>query len=147
MLNREEAIDALKKAFKAGNITLYLGAGVSVANGLPSWEQLILAMYFAAISEEKMKGWRPFPNYLYAIAEFQLQRSQEPLEIMARKIRKYYPSADEFLKYLKMTLYQGFMHEDTESLQPMDASQLIAANPTLAAVAGLCDASAPQVGS
>jgi len=144
MLDRKQAVAALKKAFKAGNITLYLGAGVSVANGLPSWDQLILAMYFAAISEEKMKGWRPFPNYLYAIAEFQLNRSQEPLEIMARKIRKYYPNPDEFLKNLKMTLYQGFMQEGTESLQPMDAAELCSANPTLDAVAGLCNASAPK---
>lgn len=145
-MDRKQAIAALQKAFKAGKITLYLGAGVSVANGLPSWDQLILAMYFAAISEEKMKGWRPFPNYLYAIAEFQLNRSQEPLEIMARKIRKYYPSPKDFLKNLKMTLYQGFMHEGTESLQPMDAHALTAANPTLAAVASLCNASKPARG-
>ena len=71
MMTKDQAIEELRLAFQKNNITLYLGAGVSVVNGLPIWNQLILAMYFGAISEERMDGWRPFSNYLYAIVEYQ----------------------------------------------------------------------------
>ena len=138
MLTRDQAVSELRKAFKKKNLTLYLGAGVSVSNGLPTWNQLILAMYFAAISEERMHGWRPFSNYLYAIAEYQLQRSEEPLEIMARKIRKYYPDHVEFLENLKRTLYQGFMDDGGNYFHHIYRDQLLDANPTLKAVQKLC---------
>ena len=80
----------LQKAFKEKNITLYIGAGVSIGSNLPSWEKLVLAMYFAKISEQEMQGWRPYPNYLLAIAEWHLRDCAEPLEITARKLLKYY---------------------------------------------------------
>lgn len=138
MLTRKQSVEELRKAFKKKNLTLYLGAGVSVANGLPTWNQLILAMYYAAISEERMQGWRPYSNYLYAIAEYQLARSEEPLEIMARKIRKYYPSSEEFLDNLKRTLYQGFMDDSINFYHDVHMYNLLDANPTLRAVQELC---------
>lgn len=146
MMTRTEAVAALNAAFDKKNLTLYLGAGVSVSNGLPTWNQLILAMYFAAISEERMHGWRPFSNYLYAIAEYQLERSQEPLEIMARKIRKYYPDHQEFLDNLKRTLYQGFMDDGGNYFHHIYRDQLLDANPTLKAVQQLCLAGGNEQG-
>lgn len=49
-------------------------------NGLPTWEELVLAMYFDVVSSEEIiddqgQRWKPFPNYLYAIAEWQLERT------------------------------------------------------------------------
>lgn len=34
----DAAMEQLREAFRGGNLALYLGAGVSVATGLPSWE-------------------------------------------------------------------------------------------------------------
>ena len=82
----DDSIPRLRDACRRGDVTLYLGAGVSVGNGLPTWEQLVLAMYYTAHSREKMSGWRPFPNYLFAIAEWHLKQSDEPLEITARNV-------------------------------------------------------------
>jgi hypothetical protein len=57
-----EALGRLRQAYEDRNLALYLGAGVSVANGIPTWEQLVSAMYFAAIEGQPMGPWCPYPN-------------------------------------------------------------------------------------
>jgi hypothetical protein len=60
----------LKNAFNKNRLTLYLGAGVSQASGLPSWEELVLSLYFRTLNDDMVEfNLRPFPNYLYALAE------------------------------------------------------------------------------
>ena len=138
MPTKEARLACLRKAYTEESLTLYLGAGVSVGNGLPTWEQLVLAMYFSAINEQSLHGWRPFPNYLFAIAEWHLRRTAEPLEITARKIRKYYENQDVFLKHVRQTLYAGFL--DSYDADPgMDHRLIREANSTLRAVAELCE--------
>ena len=138
----ERSLERLREAYAENRLTLYVGAGVSVGNGLPNWQELVLAMYFSAIADERMSGWRPFPNYLYAIAEWHLERVREPLDITARRCRKYYedkyPGA--FVDHLRKTLYAGFASSvSTEEYYDMDADELRDANPTLDAVARLCE--------
>jgi hypothetical protein len=82
-------IEEIRRAYRRGNLTLYLGAGVSKGNGLPTWAELVLAMYFTTKGGWKQR-WEPYPNYLYAIAEWQLQRRTEPPEITAQKVRQQY---------------------------------------------------------
>jgi SIR2-like protein len=137
---RERNISALSEAFQRGDLALYLGAGVSVANGLPPWDKLVLAMYFAAISPQPMTGTRPFPNYLFAIAEWHLNRAHEPLDITARRIRKYYGKDEDFFMNLRRTLYAGYANSDGGGeFQSLEQGSLRSANPTLNAVAGLCE--------
>ncbi|NQU84653.1 MAG: SIR2 family protein [Mariniphaga sp.] len=127
--------------FKKKNITFYLGAGVSVDNNLPSWEKLILAMYFSTISKQEMNGWRPYSNYLYAIAEWYLKNSSEPLEIIARKIQKYFVDQDhsEFIDLLHTTLY-GSMIDDYNVPYPfINGDYIRYENQTLKAIAELCE--------
>lgn len=141
----DTSLETLRKAYGNKNLTLYLGAGVSVDNGLPTWEKLVLAMYFSKISEQSFGGWRPFSNYLFAIAEWHLANSSEPLDITARKLRKYYDSGsgdeEEFLKSLYQTLYGGFLDTDRngEPFDYIDNWLLRDANTTLDAVAKLCE--------
>src|SRR5574342_652163 len=106
MLNTEQSVEMLRSAFHERNLTIYLGAGVSIGSHLPSWEKLVLAMYFSKVSQEKLGGWRPLSNYLYAIAEWQLANSTESLEITARKLRRFYASQSEnaFLEDLYLSL-------------------------------------------
>jgi hypothetical protein len=100
-------LEPLQEAFKRGNLTFYLGAGVSKASGLPSWEELVQALYFTTLQEEwYMNILRPFPNYLFALAEWVLKQKNEPLDIIIRKIKDFYPE-DAFLKRLRETLYAG----------------------------------------
>lgn len=135
----QKNVSALREAYQQNNLTLYLGAGVSVANGLPPWQQLVLAMYFANISRQRMGGWRPFSNYLFAIAEWHLSRSKEPLEITARRLRKYYKTGDEFLTNLRRTLYAGYAYPGGARFVPLQLQAIRNANPTLDAVARLCE--------
>lgn len=133
--------EILKKASDRNDITLYLGAGVSVASGLPTWERLVLAMYFSSISEQKMKGWQPFSNYLYAIAEWYLQNETEPLEITARKLRRYLTDradAPEFIESLHQNLYQHFLNKAGEPVS-FDTYLIKEGNATLKAVGEFCD--------
>src|SRR5438552_1069139 len=105
MLTKNQHVGQLRKAFRAGNLTLYVGAGLSVGNGLPSWDKLVLAMYFSAIKRDDIvEAIRPFPNYLFAIAEWHLERRREPLDITARKIRNLYTDESLFLEKLHQTL-------------------------------------------
>jgi hypothetical protein len=127
----------LRQAFADGELVLYLGAGVSMASGLPSWEKLILSMYFGAITEARVGG-RPFSNYLYAIAEWHLRNVRQPAEVVARKVRAMFDDPDEFTARLKEVLYA--------SDPPGDAGPLRNGNATLAAVAELCAASPAEGG-
>jgi hypothetical protein len=100
-------IAEIRAAYKRGNLTLYLGAGVSKGNGLPTWSELVLAMYFTAIEGDWKYRWRPYPNYLFAVAEWQLRHRPEPPEVTAQKVRQYYQDPWEFLEDLRTTLYAG----------------------------------------
>jgi SIR2-like domain len=133
-----KALAELRQAYRDNNLTLYLGAGVSLASGLPNWNQLVLALYHRAASGDWKTRWVPYPNYLYAIAEWQLERGHEPLEITARKIRQFYNNENEFFEDLKATLYGGFTNESTGELENPGAYSLRQGNTTLKAVAQLC---------
>lgn len=140
MPDTERSIQLLRDAFRDKNLTLYLGAGVSIGSKLPSWEKLVLAMYFSKISQERLGGWRPYSNYLYAIAEWQLANSTESLEITARKLRRFYRSQNEdsFLEDLYLSLYGVFL-ADGRPRPEIDRGMLRSNNTTLEAVAKLCE--------
>jgi SIR2-like domain len=130
-------IAKIQAAYRCGNLTLYLGAGVSKGNGLPTWAELVLAMYFNAMKDHWEGQWRPYPNYLYAIAEWLLQRRTEPPEITAQKVRQCYKTPKAFLSDLRKCLYGG---GDFHPYGP----DLCAVNPTLKSVSKLCRGSGIQ---
>ena len=138
MTRTGEAIASLKRAYQNGTLSLYLGAGVSVGSGLPTWDKLVLAMYFSALSKDSLQPWRLYPSYLFATAEWHLERSNEPLEITARKLRRYYQDDDDFMLHLWETLYAGFLDGLSGGNKTVESSAICRGNPTLAGVTGLC---------
>jgi hypothetical protein len=52
-----DARRSLKKAVRSGGITLVLGAGVSIARGLPSWTALVRALWMRLSSEKDVPDW------------------------------------------------------------------------------------------
>lgn len=107
-----------------------------MGSNLPSWEKLVLAMYFSLTSDQKLNGWSPFPNYLYAISEWYLSRQREPLEITARKLLKYFSQNrsldnEKFIDSLHDNLYAPYR---TASSFP---AQAINKNKTLIAISEL----------
>jgi hypothetical protein len=102
---------ALREAFHSGRLTFYLGAGVSVGSGIPSWEELVQALYFYTLNEESfIYELKPYPNYLFALAEWVMKQKKEPLEIITRKIKQWYEGRD-FLKILTEILYAGLARD------------------------------------
>ncbi len=135
----EPHVPEIRQALARREVTIYLGAGVSMGSGLPSWEQLVLAMYYQALSGTDLHGWRPFPNYLFAIAEYHLRHSAEPPDITAQKLLYHYGREDHggFFADLKVTLYSPFA--ESGSIQLPEPSELRAGNTTLGAIASLCE--------
>lgn len=131
----KSAREALQRGFEQGRLTLYLGAGVSAASGLPTWQRLVLAMYFDMLSQSDQ---RAYSNYVHAVAEWMLARSPDPLEITAQKIRMHFGNrAAAFLKSLRRQLYAGF--EERGAFHVPERRKLRSGNPTLRAVATLCE--------
>ncbi len=131
----------LRRAYAQGNLVLYVGAGVSVGSGLPTWQNLVLAMYFSALSKKASGSVLLNPGYLFATAEWHLEGGKEPLEITARKIRQYYEDDEDFVQHLWETLYAGFLDASGRSPDSINLSTLYSGNQTLEAIAGLCKSS------
>jgi hypothetical protein len=133
----------LKEAFTKGDLTLYLGAGVSKPNGLPSWEELVQALYFSTLEDESfISQLKPFPNYLFALAEWVLKQKNEPLDIIIRKIKQWYEGKD-FIEMLSNTLYAGFEREKNKLDIPFISQLVLEQNSTLQAIIDCCKKSHP----
>lgn len=134
-----QARDELQRAYSSGRLTLYLGAGVSVGSGLPTWQRLILAMYLDLLSQNDTSA---YANYLHAVAEWMLDKSPDPLEVTAQKIRTHHgPNDREFLEHLRRQLYAPFFHQGRYHVP--SRKDLRKGNATLRAVAQLVERSAP----
>lgn len=131
----------LKDAFTKGNLILFLGAGVSKDNGLPSWEELVQALYFSTLEDESyIYNLKPYPNYLFALAEWVLKQKNEPLDIIIRKIKQWYEGKD-FMGMLSNTLYASFGRENWgENLNGLPEA-IIEKNKTLEAIIKCCNES------
>jgi hypothetical protein len=144
-INNIHHFDALREAFIKGNLTFYLGAGVSKPNGLPSWEELVQALYFTTLGEESyIQNLRPFPNYLFALAEWVLEQKNEPLDIIIRKIKQWYEGKD-FIGMLSNTLYAGFGREMMGTDIWGLPDEIYYTNKTMAAIIDCCAKSAPGI--
>jgi hypothetical protein len=131
MDENSKSLNDLRAAYARGELTLYLGAGVSIGSGLPSWDKLVLAMYFIALDGDWEYRLKPYPNYLYSIAEWLLRNRNEPAGITAQKVRQQYDNEIEFLQDLHDALYAGINVSSTPQ-------QLRAANPLLNRLAEIC---------
>ena len=137
-----EAKSEVRNAFEQKRLTLFLGAGVSVPSGLPTWQRLVLAMYLEMLSENNR---RAYSNYLHAVADWMLQKTPDPLEITAQKIRmKFGDDGQEFLNSLKRQLYAGFFDLGSGNFHVPQRRQLIKGNATLRAVARVCELGRPS---
>jgi hypothetical protein len=139
----KDYLPVLKKAFEHGNLTLYLGAGVSKPSGLPSWEELVQTLYFSTLEDESfIRDIRPYPNYLFALAEWVLKQKNEPLDIVIRKIKQWYEGKD-FMRMMCNTLYAGFGRE-TYGVNLQGLPEFICNNnKTLNAIIDCCCKSVP----
>jgi hypothetical protein len=134
-----EALHKLSKAYDRSGVTLYLGAGVSRDSGMPTWQSLVVSMYYAALQGSRpMKSNPAYSNYLFAIAEWHLDRERSDAEITARKIRQLVKTPDAFLSLLKETLWGGFREPNAKDIILPGRARVLEGNRTLKSVANLC---------
>jgi hypothetical protein len=134
-------LETLAAAYERGDLVLYLGAGVSVGSELPTWEHLVAAMYFAALTSDSSHReiTRAYPNYLLAIAQWYLEQRRSAMDVSARKIRAFYEREHlrrEFIEDLRRTLYAAMV--DPGGGAAFFAPEMLDRNRTLGAVAELC---------
>ncbi len=140
-MSTAKAIRELRKAYDERRLVLYLGAGVSVDSALLTWDHLVSAMYFAALSQDSGQVIkRAYRNYLLAISEWYLKQNAEPIEITARKIRAFYTEAGsrEFLRSLHDTLYTAMLRPGGGVAPVEEIRDLLRGNETLMSVKKLC---------
>jgi hypothetical protein len=144
-MNNDSDWSRLRSAYRQCRLTLYLGAGVSIGSGVPSWNQLVHALYFAAVdAEQAEREWRWFPNYLFAASEWLLQQRPESPDILASRIRSHYrDDSDELLKNLHRWMYTAFVSQDTGEIMLPSPQELCSQNPTLASIVKLCQSGNP----
>lgn len=68
LLNQAGAI-AAATGFEVPDLSVYYSNEVPAEEAERLVEELVMAMYFSALSKQSLGRWVPFPNYLYARPE------------------------------------------------------------------------------
>jgi hypothetical protein len=134
----QKARRRLRDAFKQRRLTLFVGAGVSMASGLPGWRGLLTNVFV-----NSARGGLPdltMDLIDAAIAEWFFKQGDAPLEILGRKIRASFGrQTSNMLDNLRRFLYFG---TDLDWIQhrTLDAIRrdVLRQNPTLKAIVTLC---------
>ncbi|HEY7164735.1 MAG TPA: SIR2 family protein [Candidatus Binatia bacterium] len=132
----------LREAFHQNAMTLYIGAGCSVASNIPSWDRLVTELYMNGIARHTSRFFS-VPALVPAVAQWSFARQVIPLEVAARKLRGYYQNDSEVLLLMKTMLYGLTGYDGRDSLRPEEIQQLLASNSTLRAVSSLCRSTVP----
>jgi hypothetical protein len=107
------ALKGLRAAWRERRLVLFLGAGVSIPYGLPSWRDLVLELLFEQAQQTRRLG-PLWPHYRRAVASWMADYfSYDPL-VLARVVERHLrpgngqPSAPDeqvFLRRLRSHLY------------------------------------------
>jgi len=132
----------LAEDIKKRPVTLYLGAGVSIGSGLPTWEELVILMYYQKLGSQQGSSTltQAYPDFLYAIAEWHLRRSKQQLDILARHVKLMHKSdGSAFMNSMRDALYAGVKGGFSRAHYQIDP-KIIKANKTLATLVDIIDA-------
>lgn len=100
----------LWEAWSHGSLVLFLGAGVSIPYGLPSWKDLVLEMLFDQTRNTQALGGL-WPHYRRALAEWMTDYFDYNPLVLARMVEKHFRKGSTakpwlpFLKDLRNKLY------------------------------------------
>jgi len=133
----------LRRAFDEGRLSLFLGAGCSVASGLPTWDRLVTQLYVNGIARKLGRHLR-VPGLVPAVGRWAFGRQIVPLEVAARGLRRYYESDATFVEMVRIMLYGMSGLQQWSRPRSADVRKLLRKNRTLHAIAGLCRQSIPN---
>jgi len=138
-----DAVRDLRRAFDEARLSLFLGAGCSVASGVPTWERLVTQLYVNGIVR-KLGRHLSVPGLVSAVGHWAFAREIVPLEVAARGLRRYYESDAMFMFIVRTMLYGLTGLQQWSRPRSVDVRKLLRRNHTLRAVAGLCRLSIPS---
>ena len=141
-LTRSSALRQLKHAFQEGRLSLFLGAGCSVASGVPTWDVLVTELYMNGLSR-RLNRYQRVPEMVPSVSSWAFRRKVVPLEVAARGLRAYYRNDDNFVTVLRFMLYNRTGMYQWSRPFPKKIRKLLAQNKTLRSVAQLCRRSVP----
>src|SRR5262249_31738939 len=136
------ALRALRRAFLDGRLTLFVGAGCSVASGVPAWDQLVTHLYVNGIAR-RLGRYLQVPGLIASVGNWAFGRQVVPLEVAARGLRNYYADDYEFIRMMRIMLYGLTGLQQWSRPRPAEIRKLLARNKTLRAVGQLCRNSTP----
>ena len=105
-------LQGLRAAWQGRQLVLFLGAGVSIPYGLPSWKNLVLELLFEQAERTRRLG-RMWPHYRRAVASWMTDYfDYDPLVLarmferdLRRRLGGAAPSDEEFLERLRVHMY------------------------------------------
>jgi|GEM_PF-1387904 len=101
----------LHTAWDRGSLVIFLGAGISIPYGLPSWRDLVLEMLFEQTEHTRKMG-SLWPHYRRALAEWMTDYFDYNPLVLARMVerdaaqRAGTQGANGFLESLRLLLYE-----------------------------------------
>src|SRR5262245_1997435 len=141
---RRQAKRRLRKAFEQHRLTLFVGAGVSIDSGLPSWRTLLGNLFINSPRQRQTDF--ILDTVDTAVGRWFFEHSNTPLEILGRRIRASYDrNRSGFLRDLRLFLYFGSYLSWLQAGRS-EASvrrDVLRNNLTLQVVVTLCRRSAP----
>lgn len=84
----EGAIRRLRYAWETRQLILFLGAGVSIPYGLPSWKNLVLELLFEQAQDTRRLG-RMWPHYRRAVASWMTDYFDYDPLVLARMVERH----------------------------------------------------------
>jgi hypothetical protein len=126
----------LRRAFRDGRLTLFLGAGCSVESGIPTWPQLVTTLYMNGVSR-RLRRYSRIREFVPSVTQWAFERNVVPLEVAARGLNTYFLTDADFVNMIQIALYNptGFYGFDR---RPREIRKLLAKNKTLNGIAQLC---------
>ena len=111
---KKELTEKVKKAYKRQDITLFLGAGVSVASGVPLWSDLIRELLIYMINE-KINDKKLSSSEQRVLNQLAFNNKEDSPLTQMRYIRSAF-SDEEYYSLVHTVLYKNNLNIDTALL-------------------------------
>jgi hypothetical protein len=135
-ISRSSALLQLRHAFEDGRLSLFLGAGCSTANRVPTWDHLVTSIYMNGLM--RRLGRFRMLNMAENVSLWAFRRKVVPLEVASRGLLTYFDDDDDFLQLIRFLLYsQTGIDQGFKPAPPKEVRRLLARNRTLRSVARL----------
>lgn len=115
----EVRIQQLKEQYRAQNVTLFLGAGVSISSGIPLWSTLIHRMFISMVFNKL--GDKQLTDEERAVISRLAEHNQESTPLTQVRYISSALTTDEYYHIIRQSLYEKDVDIDTELLNTIAA--------------------------